>query len=353
MQPDHSEAVLLEAPVQRGKTYIFPWLGLLVGMGVGILTGHPIAMVVYNFHDYIYNGTPLNLIGAIRHSFEFHMWPMISLYAVLGGIFGGIFGRIFQHLRENRLRLDSLQQEFELQVATLRHHYKNLALGIQGFSQRSARKLGSLEEHSHRCLREDCPEYRKFLDDFEALKRNVHILEDASQRLGHTLSQELLFLKALTSDRLSPLPRDFYPVLRHCIEDLREFRFHSKEIRVEVNGKPLEDCRDSLVFSFEPYTMEVILQNILANAMNFGDFLKITVNPMGNRVHVEIQDNGPGLDISKLKENLLIPGDRREAESTHLGLRVTLHLMEKCGGRLYVSSSPVSGALFILDFPKG
>jgi signal transduction histidine kinase len=114
----------------------------------------------------------------------------------------------------------------------------------------------------------------------------------------------------------------------------------------------MEECRDSLIFPFEPYTMEVILQNILANAMKYGDAIHLTVTARGDRVLVKVQDNGPGLDVKKLKEYLLIPQDRRESESTHLGLRVTLHLLEKCGGRLGVWSEPGAGATFILEFPK-
>jgi len=58
------------------------------------------------------------------------------------------------------------------------------------------------------------------------------------------------------------------------------------------------------------------------------------------------------MDLEKLKLNLLTPGDRREAESTHLGLRVSLHLLEKSGGRLSAWSAPEAGAIFIIEIPK-
>jgi hypothetical protein len=40
---------------------------------------------------------------------------------------------------------------FEIQVATLRHHYKNLALGINGFSARARHKLEKLQPLLHNC----------------------------------------------------------------------------------------------------------------------------------------------------------------------------------------------------------
>jgi len=48
----------------------------------------------------------------------------------------------------------------------------------------------------------------------------------------------------------------------------------------------------------------------------------------------------------------LVARDRRESGSTQLGLRVTLHLLEKCGGRLLVSSQPGAGSNFTLEFPR-
>jgi len=53
-----------------------------------------------------------------------------------------------------------------------------------------------------------------------------------------------------------------------------------------------------------------------------------------------------------LRQHLLIPGDRREAESTHLGIKVSLHLLEKYGGRLLAWSQPGAGAIFTIEFPK-
>jgi signal transduction histidine kinase len=277
---------------------------------------------------------------------------MMVFYGIIGALAGAFLGRVARTLKENRLRVDTLHQEFELQVATLRHHYKNLAIGIQGFTYRVGRKLAELDQTLSICLMPDCPGYTQSRQGIESLGQNVKILEEAAQRLNHTLGQELLFLKALTSDALTPTPQDFYHLLIHCIKELRRLRFRDKEIKVTVNDHPLEEsCPVGLVFAFEPYTMEVILQNILANAMRYGDFVQIRVAASRDRVKVEVQDNGPGVEVEKLRQNLLTPADRRE-ESSHLGLRVSLHLLAKCGGRLGAWSAPGAGATFILEFPK-
>ncbi len=354
MTPNESqEMVTLEAPAARSRAWVYPWIGLLFGVAVGILVGHPLAMLAYSIHSALMNGAPLDILGPLLHSFQFHMWPMMLLFAVFGAVTWGFIGFIFQRLQENRQHLDNLHQEFELQVATLRHHYKNLALGIHGFSTRSKHKLTILEEAFLRCAQEKCPTYESFRHEFEALGNSVNILEDAAQRLTHLLGQELLFLKALTSDALTTEPLDLYPFLIHCVQDLLGLRFREKKIKVELNGRHLaQGSEGSLIFHFEPYTMEVILQNILANAMRYGDRLDLRVEEAADRVRVTVRDNGPGLEVETLKNLLLLPADRRGEESTHLGLRVSIHLLEKCGGRLLASSRPGQGATFIIEVPK-
>lgn len=345
--------VVLEAPIRKEKTWVYPWLGVVFGVAVGILVGHPFAMLAYSFHECLMSGTTCDVPGALFHSFNFHMWPMMALFSLFGGITWGIIGFVLKRLRENRLRLDNLHQEFELQVATLRHHYKNLAIGIHGFSSRVKKKLANMDETYRRCFAEGkCPTYEEYHEEYEVLEHDVAILEEAARRLEHTLGQELLFLKALTSSTLPTVPSDFYPFLAHCVDDLVGLRFREKDLRVEINGQPLEGCRDSLVIPFEPHTMEVILQNVLANAMRYGDLIQIGVADFGDRLRVEVRDNGPGMDVQELKRHFEISQERREAESTQLGLQVSIHLLGKIGGRLSAWSSPGEGAMFIIEFPK-
>jgi len=353
MNPEKFEPVVLEAPIRKEKTWVYPWIGVVFGVAVGVLIGHPLAMLAYNLHNCLMSGTTCDVTGALFESFHWHMWPMMLLLSLFGGVTWGIIGFGLKRLRENRLRLDTLHQEFELQVATLRHHYKNLAIGIGGFSSRIKRKLAAMDETYRRCYAEGkCPTYDEYHKEYEVLEHNVGILEEAAQRLTHTLEQELLFLKALTSSTLPSVPRDFYPFLAHCVDDLVGLRFREKDIRVEINGQPLEDYRDTLVFPFEPHTMEVILQNVLANAMKYGDHLQIGVADSGDRLRVEVRDNGPGMDVQELKRHLVISKQRREADSTHLGLQVSIHLLGKIGGRLSAWSRLGEGAIFIIEFPK-
>ncbi|MHB9071962.1 MAG: sensor histidine kinase [Desulfobaccales bacterium] len=330
MNLERKEAIRLEHPVSRSSPWAYVLIGALAGAVFEVLICEPLDIALQNLVEYLFKGASLRLGEALIPILRPIKWPGITMTGI---IYGSALGYVFHLLREEKKHIQTLHQEFEIHVATLRHHYKNLAIGIKGFSGRIKRKMADSAE---------C----------EPLEHDITILDDAAQRLSHVLGEELLFLRALASDSLTPVPGDFYPHLVHAVEDLQGLRFQEKEVRVEINGQPPEGCRDSLVFPFEPYSMEVILQNILSNAMKFGDLVQIRVFDSGKRVQVEVQDNGPGLDVEKLMNQLLTPLDRRGGESTHLGLKVSLHLLAKIGGHLAVRSDPGAGATFILEFPK-
>ncbi len=335
----------LELAIHRRSPWPYLLLGALFGAGIEILVIMPLDAVFRNLFEYIFAGNPIRLHYALAHLGRPGEWPAFSL---TGFILGTALGFVFYRLKQNQKRLQNLQQEFEIQVATLRHHYKNLALGISGFSARARRKLEKLQPQLHDCALSDAD----LKVEIDALEQSLTILAEASQRLSCILMEELRFLKALQSNGLTTSSQDFIPVLRRAIQDLLELRFREKKIRVEINGQPLTAPCAPLVFDFEPYTMEVILQNILSNAMSVGDFIQLGVTEHNGRVRVEILDNGPGFDLEEIKRNLLSSEGHRGAESSHLGLRVTLYLLEKVGGQLFALNKTGAGAAFILELPQ-
>lgn len=344
-------SVQIDPPIPQQKGQLYPWVGLVVGGALGLCLARPLPLIAHEMYGFICYQQPVRLDQILGQSFSTGQWPALTLYTLAGAALGALLGIMVQRLKQHRQRLQTLHHEFELQVAALRHHYKNLTLGIHGFTSRIKRKLFNLDEEFRQCVMDDCPTYGKFHQDHEALKRNVAILEEASQRLTHSLNQELQFLKALTSDDFAREPRDFYPLLKASIRDLLELRFRERGIRVRLNGQDLEACQDSLILWFEPYTMEVILQNLLGNAMKYGDEIDVTVTAGEGAARVEIRDNGPGFEAEQLKKKLTTYLERENPEASHLGLKVSLHLLAKIGGRLSMWSAPGKGACFSVEFP--
>jgi signal transduction histidine kinase len=346
------EPLTLKFSPLKGSLWAYPWIGLLIGAGAGALVGHPIAMAVQNLHDAHYHLASFHPEQIFLDSFASQFLLMKLLYAILGGITGSILGLIFRRLIENRLGLEAMHQDFELQVGALRHHYKNLTLGIDGFSKRIKRNMTKLNEMVRHCASDECLINARYQADFESLANNLSILEATTQRLNQKLGQEVRLLKALTSGSIKAESREFYTLLKQNVQELMDLRFREKKLRVEIDGRPIEECSEHLAFPFEPYSMEIILQNILSNAMKAGDHVRIDVEQANEWVRVMVRDNGPGLELKKLKQLLLTPWDRQESESTHLGLKVSLNLLQRSGGHMAVGSQLGAGTVFTLEFPS-
>jgi signal transduction histidine kinase len=332
--------------------WTYPAIGFLLGAIAGVLLGHPLTMVVFSFQEYIHGLSQFDLADKIRASFAPHMWPMMTLLGISIGLFGALLGMVFRKLKEHQWQIEILQQEFELQVASLRHHYKNLTIGIEGFSRRVNRKVTELAQQIREGHGEDCPRDHCYCHSLPGLQKDAGMLADTSKRLSDTLGRELAFLKALTGDPAAPLSHDIYPVLTDAIRDLLGARFRDKKIQVEINNRPLEESQEPLIFTFELVTMEVILENLLSNAMKYADHIQVEVTDTASAVSIAFIDNGEGFAVEELRQLLRVSRKRREQGSTQLGLRVTLHLLEKCGGRLMVSSQPEVGTNFTLELPK-
>jgi signal transduction histidine kinase len=95
-----------------------------------------------------------------------------------------------------------------------------------------------------------------------------------------------------------------------------------------------------------------VIQNIISNAIKYGDHIQVLVLDEVSEVQIEVENNGPGLEVEQLKHSIVTTDRSRDAESTHLGLSVSLYLISKCMGQLGVSSEPEKGATFYLVLQK-
>ncbi len=113
MNPEECE------PIRQERTWAYPWIGILFGIAVGIFVGHPLSMLAHEYYNSVFSGAPLEIWGALSHSFHWHMWPMTLIFAGFGGITWGFIGFILQRLRESRLRLDASNRQLVKQTRYL------------------------------------------------------------------------------------------------------------------------------------------------------------------------------------------------------------------------------------------
>ena len=90
MSDEPINPVVLKSPIRKEKTWVYPWIGVALGVAFGILIGHPFAMMAYSFQECLISGNTCDVTGALFHSFHWHMWPMMLLFSLFGGVSGGL-----------------------------------------------------------------------------------------------------------------------------------------------------------------------------------------------------------------------------------------------------------------------
>ncbi len=119
MNLEQCDPVAPEALIRKKKIWLYPLIGVLFGIAVGILIGHPLSMLAHEFYNSLTSGASLDISKAFSHSFHWHMWPMSLIFAGFGAIVWGFIGFILQRLQESRLRLDAAHQELLRQARYL------------------------------------------------------------------------------------------------------------------------------------------------------------------------------------------------------------------------------------------
>jgi signal transduction histidine kinase len=125
-----------------------------------------------------------------------------------------------------------------------------------------------------------------------------------------------------------------------------------RDVAIEVDGG------DALV-AIAPERLTQVLLNL---ALNAGDAmaksktkrLAMRARASGDRVRIEIEDTGPGVDAS-VREKLFLPfvTTKEVGEGTGLGLAVCRGIVEASRGRIELDAEYTHGARFVVVLPKG
>ena len=120
------------------------------------------------------------------------------------------------------------------------------------------------------------------------------------------------------------------------------------QFRVEHADRPLW-------IEVDPHLLASALSNLLQNAFKFtrpSSCVWLRILPVNDRVSLEIEDECGGLP-SGVEEAIFQPfeqwgGDR---SGLGLGLAISRHAVQVCGGRLSVRNIPGTGCVFTIDMP--
>lgn len=177
---------------------------------------------------------------------------------------------------------------------------------------------------------------------------------DDSDRLLATIEQILRTGRIGAARHKLNLTRfDLRRVVEDCIDRARTLHHLSADATRYEPGSPVS-------FVGDEDEVRAAVSNLLDNAIKYsGKSVHITVSVAsdGNRVYVRVEDRGPGIPKSELKQIFgrfyRVPGPLASTvKGTGLGLFIVRSVARRHGGRVWAESEgPGRGSTFILEFP--
>lgn len=114
------------------------------------------------------------------------------------------------------------------------------------------------------------------------------------------------------------------------------------------------EAEDELVVEGDPVRLRQVVDNLIANALAYGDGSDVTVRAWRTEgaVQLAVSDSGPGLPAEAL-DRIFDPGVRlaHDTPGSGLGLALARAIAEAHGGSLVARSTQGKGATFTLSLP--
>ncbi len=285
-----------------------------------------------------------------------------TAHAMLGQLTGGVTVSVEDLMRvadetaqmmEQRIQLEAKSGELEITARQLRDANEKL-------TQLSVQKDAFLSQISHE-LRTPMTSLRAFseiLMDSEKMagserKRYSSIIHDETLRLTRLLD-DLLDLSVLENGQvtLNTQPVTVSAVLDRAIG--------ATQSRDEANSLRIirERDREDVTLVTDPDRLAQVFINVVSNAQKYCDAatpeLRISVSAVGDRVVVDLIDNGSGIpkdSQSMIFEKFARLSDQRAAGGAGLGLAICREIMVRLGGGIdYLPGQ--GGAAFRVTLPQ-
>ncbi len=166
--------------------------------------------------------------------------------------------------------------------------------------------------------------------------------------------EDVISLKRISRDALELVEVDLVELARNAVESARIAASNSG---IEI---ALEHDPDVPTIMGDPMRLTQVFQNLLSNAVKFSPFdttVTVRVRSMGDKVRVEVADQGIGIPEDKLeriferfyqvKDNRL-----RARGGIGLGLAISKQIVEAHGGRIWATSELGKGSTFYFELHR-
>ncbi|MGI4761951.1 MAG: PAS domain-containing protein [Janthinobacterium lividum] len=255
--------------------------------------------------------------------------------------------RARQAIEESRQQTQALADELATTNQRLRRTNADLDTFVYTASHDLKSPIANLEG-LFTALREQLPP--------EALQaplvpRLLEMMDGAVQRFRETLTHLTDVSRLQPDDDGTPAEEvDLVALVRAIRLDLAA--------DLEAVGATLTvDLADAPTARFSPKNLRSILYNLLSNAVKYHDparppLVQLRGRRAENRLLLEVQDNGLGLDPSQQSQLFgMFQRLHTHVEGSGVGLYMVKRLVENTGGHIHVASQPGVGSLFSVSLP--
>jgi two-component system sensor histidine kinase KdpD len=183
----------------------------------------------------------------------------------------------------------------------------------------------------------------------EATRRElVQTILEESERLNR-LIRNLLDMTRLESGAVK-VNKEWLPLeeVVGAVLNRSEPRLKTRDVRTKLPD-------DLPLVPFDAVLIDVVLTNLLENAMKYGaDPIEINATLLPAELVVEVSDRGPGLppgEEARVFEKFQRAASDAEATGVGLGLAICRAIVAAHGGRIWAENRPGGGASFRFALP--
>lgn len=237
----------------------------------------------------------------------------------------GVLQRSFNHMAEELDGIELFRNDF---INNFSHEFKTPIVSIRGFARQL--QAGGLTEAEQR-------EY-------------ISIIADEADRLTK-MSTNILLLSKLENQQIVTDKTEFYldEQIRSALL-LLEKQWSAKELELDID---LDEVR----YVFNEEMLLHIWLNLIGNAVKFTPAcgtVTVTLRERNGCAVAVIRDTGCGMDADTVKHifEKFFQGDAsHNGEGNGIGLNIVGRILELCGGRIEVDSTPGMGSVFTVTLP--
>ena len=214
------------------------------------------------------------------------------------------------------------------EVRSVIHAFNRMRLELRGYLLERARMLGAISHD----LQTPITRLRLRAEMIEDAERRAKFLRDLDE-MEATAGSALEFLKSLGSQpRRHPL--DVGALVWSVCEDWAETGRD-----VTMQGQPRSP------YSAHPRALRRCLDNLVDNALRYGERARITVEDDDAALRIAVRDDGPGIPEQDLERGFepvfrLEQSRNRDSGGTGLGLAIARNIARWHGGDIHLRNAP-------------